>query len=117
MPQKSAVLTAMTYLHIPLPEYYYQRWRVLRFCSEWKEVVPRRSNDRQHSAILQIVKCNRTLESEEKVGQTNQNRNKTKLGSVSSMPYGTYTADLYTWSSATSLYPRPCGPEMISYLG
>lgn len=80
------------------------------------EVVPRRSNDRQHSAILQIVKCNRTLESEEKVGQTNQNRNKTKLGSVSSMPCGTYTADLYTWSSATSL-SRLNRDDFLSWVG
>jgi len=55
------VLAAMTYLHADVYRHYYQRWRVLRFCSEWKEVVPRRFDDREHCAFLY-----RTLKGEEK---------------------------------------------------
>ena len=51
MPQKSTVLAAMTYLHTTVWWHYYRRWRVLRFCSEWKEVVPRRFDDREHCAF------------------------------------------------------------------
>lgn len=46
----------MTYLHSPLRDSYCRRWRVLRFCSEWEKVVPRRTNDRERCAFFCALK-------------------------------------------------------------
>jgi len=52
----------MTYLHETLRLSYCQRWRILRLCSEWEEVGPRRSDGREKLAFL---KKGRSLKGEE----------------------------------------------------